>query len=59
MGQFFGLIIILMLVAFLLKVDFIFYLVYVSIGLYAWNRWYTPRILGHILARRDFTDHAF
>jgi len=59
MGQFTALILVLLLVAFLLNVDFIFYIVYVSIGLYAWNRWYTPRILGQISARREFTDHAF
>ncbi|MBK8985951.1 MAG: DUF58 domain-containing protein [Chloroflexi bacterium] len=59
MGQFTTLIFILLLVAFLLRVDFIFYIVYVSIGLYAWNRWYTPRILGGVLAQRKFTDHAF
>lgn len=59
MGQFAALIFILLLVAFLLNVDFIFYIVYVSIGLYAWNRWSTPRILAGVLASRDFTDHAF
>jgi uncharacterized protein (DUF58 family) len=59
MGQFTTLLLILLLVAFLLRVDFIFYIVYVSIGLYAWNRWYTPRILKGVLVQRDFTDHAF
>ncbi|MCB8983080.1 MAG: DUF58 domain-containing protein [Ardenticatenaceae bacterium] len=59
MGQFTALIFILLLVAFLLNVDFIFYIVYVSVGLYAWNRWYTPRVLGGVLAHRAFTDHAF
>ena len=59
MGHFTALIFILLLVAFLLNVDFIFYIVYVSLGLYAWNRWYTPRVLGGVLARREFTDHAF
>lgn len=59
MGQFSALILVLLLVAFWLNVDFIFYLVYVSLGLYAWNRWRTPRMLAQINVRRTFDDHAF
>jgi hypothetical protein len=59
MGQFSALILVLLLVAFWLNVDFIFYLVYVSLGLYAWNRWRAPRMLTQLTVRREFDDHAF
>jgi hypothetical protein len=59
MGQFSALILVLLLVAFWLKIDFIFYLVYVSLGLYAWNLWRSPRMLAQIRAERAFDDHAF
>jgi len=53
------LIIILLAVAFLLRVDFIFYIVYVCVGLYAWSRWMPARGLRHLKVRRDYADHAF
>jgi hypothetical protein len=59
MGQFSALILVLLLVAFWLNVDFIFYLVYISLGLYVWNRWSTPRLLARLGVRREFADHAF
>ncbi len=59
MSQFLALMIAFMLVAFFLKVDFIFYIVYVCLGLYAWNRWHTPRVLNGVKAWREYRDHAF
>ena len=53
------LIIILLLIAFLLRVDFIFYIIYICVGLYAWSRWHPQRALRHLSARRTYTDHAF
>jgi len=59
MGQFTGLIIILLFFAFLLRVDFIFYIAYVCIGLYLWIRWRTPRQLRYLHIGRSYADHAF
>jgi hypothetical protein len=59
MGQFLVLMVAFLLVAFFLQVDFIFYVVYVCLGLYAWNRWHTPRILNGVRAWRTYSDHAF
>ena len=59
MGQFSTLILILLFIAFLLRVDFIFYIIYVCVGVYAWSRWYTPRSLGRVTAGRFYSDHAF
>ncbi|HEX6386997.1 MAG TPA: DUF58 domain-containing protein, partial [Anaerolineae bacterium] len=59
MGQFTTLILILLFIAFLLGVDFIFYIIYVCIGVYAWSRWYTPRALKGLTAGRFFSSHAF
>ncbi|MCB0037494.1 MAG: DUF58 domain-containing protein [Anaerolineales bacterium] len=59
MGNFTGFIIILLIFAFLLRVDFIFYIIYVCIGVYGWSRWYTPRILKNLAIKRQFADHAF
>ncbi len=53
------LILILLAVAFLLRVDFIFYIVYVFVGLYAWSRWIPARTLRQIKAQREYADHAF
>ena len=54
-----GLIITLLVLAFLLRVDFIYYIVYVCIGIYALNRWLVPRTLRHVHISREFNDHAF
>ena len=59
MGHFSTLILILLFVAFLLRVDFIFYIIYVCVGVYAWSRWYTPRSLSRLAAGRFYSDHAF
>jgi uncharacterized protein (DUF58 family) len=59
MGELATLIIILLFVAFLLRIDFIFYIVYVCVGVYLWNRFYTPYSLRHLRAERRYTDRAF
>ena len=54
-----GLIIALLIVAFLLRLDFIYYIVYVCIGIYALSRWAIPRTLRQLRLSREFTDHVF
>jgi uncharacterized protein (DUF58 family) len=54
-----GLIIVLLVIAFLLRVDFIFYIVYVCLGIYALSRWTVPHILQQLHLKREFSDHAF
>ncbi len=53
------LIIILLAVAFLLRIDFIYYIVYVCIGIYAISRLLVPRALRKLRIDRSFEDHAF
>lgn len=56
----FGLIFLLFLaVAFLCRVDFVFYILYVCIGIYAWSKLVTPRLLRGVLVQREYPDHAF
>ena len=59
MAEMAGLIAFLLAVAFLLRIDFVFYIVYVCIGVFAWSRWYTPRAFRRLRAERNYTDHAF
>ena len=49
----------LLAIAVLLRLDFVFYLVYVGVGTYALARWWTGRNLYRVRIRRDYTDHAF
>ncbi|MCB8942147.1 MAG: DUF58 domain-containing protein [Ardenticatenaceae bacterium] len=53
------LIVLLLIIAFALRVDFVFYILYVCIGLYLWGRWYTPRALANLRVERIFHSHAF
>lgn len=53
------LIIFLLALGILLQVDFLFYIVYVCLGVYAWSQWITPRALRQIVARRSFRQRAF
>lgn len=59
MGEVSLLIIALLLVATFLRVDFIFYIVYVLVGIYLWSRWFTPRAFKRVRFERRFADHAF
>ncbi len=54
-----SLIIVLLAVAFLLRIDFIYYIVYVCIGILVISRWYTPRALRQLRFSRSFNSHAF
>jgi hypothetical protein len=53
------LIVILLAVAFLLRIDFIYYIVYVCIGIYFISRWLVPYTIRHLQGSRKFNDHAF
>ena len=53
------LVLFLFLIAVLLRLDFIFYLVYVLFGVYVVSRWWTARGLSAVEVQRRFTDHAF
>ncbi len=59
MGNFSALILILLLLAFYLRVDFIFYVIYVSVGIYAWGRWLLPRTIKNLHSKRHYDSHAF
>ena len=59
MNLFIGLILLLLGVAFLLRVDFIIYVLYVCIGLYVWGRWFVPRSLSRVEVERVYNNHAF
>src|SRR5690606_39006774 len=49
----------LLIIAAFLRVDFIFYIVYVVAGVYLWSRWYAPRAFRNIRFSRSFTERAF
>lgn len=53
------LILLLLGVAFLLRVDFIFYILYVAVGVFAWSLWRANQSLQHIKASRDYRKRAF
>lgn len=59
MGNLSALIIILMAIAILLRLDFVFFVVYVLVGLWLLARFGFRRGLEKIAWRRVFTDHAF
>lgn len=59
MGELSVFIIWLVVLAVFLRVDFIFYIVYVCLGVYGWSRWYTPRAATGLRLTRDYQDHAF
>ena len=50
---------ILLAVAFLLRVDFIFYILYVLVGVFLWSRWFTPRAMRNLTAARTYRRRAF
>ncbi len=59
MNQFSTLILILLAVAFLLRVDFVFYIIYVFVGVYAWSRWVIPRTVKNLHSGRTYASHSF
>lgn len=59
MYQYRWLILLLLGVAFLLRVDFIFYILYVAAGIFLWSRWNTGRALQNITATREYQPRAF
>lgn len=59
MNQFSTLILVMLAVAFLLRIDFVFYIIYVCIGVYAWSRWATPRAMGNLHSGRIYNSYAF
>ena len=59
MRDFSYLLIALLALALLLRLDFVFYIVYVVGGVWLLARWMTPRSLAALRVRRQFTDHAF
>jgi uncharacterized protein (DUF58 family) len=56
---FITLIIILLAVAFLLRIDFIYYIVYVCLGIFLFSRLLAPRVMQRLRISRTFNDHAF
>jgi len=53
------LLLILLFIAFLLRIDFIYYVAYVMAGIYLWSNWYGPRSLRMIHSYRSFSKRAF
>lgn len=49
----------LLLIALLLRLDFVFYVIYVVGGIWLLARWATPRSMAALAVRRSFVDHAF
>jgi len=40
-------------------VDFIFFVIYVCLGIYIWSRWQMPRGVSKLLSERRYSAHAF
>jgi uncharacterized protein (DUF58 family) len=53
------LLIVLIVAALLLRLDFVFYIIYVVGGIWLLARWATPRGMDKLAVRRTFTSHAF
>ncbi len=54
-----GLIIVLLVIALLLRLDFIYFILYVCVGIYALSRWAIPHALNQLRLKREFSSHAF
>jgi uncharacterized protein (DUF58 family) len=50
---------ILLAIAILLRMDIVFYLVYVLVGTYGLARWWSSKSLRSLMIERRFTDHIF
>lgn len=59
MNQFSTLLLVLLAIAFLLRVDFVFYIIYVCIGVYGWSRWAAPHAMKNLQSERIYSSHAF
>lgn len=53
------LILLFLVIAIVLRIDFVFYIVYVCLGVYAWSRWFPNHALRHLHIQRQYNDHAF
>jgi uncharacterized protein (DUF58 family) len=53
------LILLLLAAALLLRLDFIFYIVYVCVALYGWSVWQTPRVIKKLAAKRAYNQRIF
>jgi uncharacterized protein (DUF58 family) len=53
------LLLLLLAIAFLLRVDFIYYILYVVAGVFLWSRWHTPRAMKGLVASRVYSQRAF
>lgn len=59
MGGLWVLLVLFLAIAFLLRVDFVFYIIYVCLGVYAWGRWFPRHALRQLRLQRTYHDHAF
>ena len=59
MRKFLGLIIFFLALAFLIRVDLVFYLLYVCAGVYFWNYWSIPYRARNLSLTRTVVTHAF
>ena len=59
MSVFPPLLVALLVLALLMRLDFVFYIVYVVGGIYLLARWWTPRGLRRLQVTRRLVDHAF
>lgn len=59
MAQFLWLMLLLLAIAFLLRVDFIFYILYVAAGIFVWSRFITPRAVQQLFVKRTFPRRSF
>lgn len=59
MGEFVVLMLILLFVGLLLRVDFIFYVLYVALGVFQFSQLYPAFIAKRIRVHREFDSHAF
>lgn len=59
MGRYIWLLLLLLAIAFLLRVDFIFYILYVAAGIFLWSRFYVPRAVKGLYVKREFARRSF
>lgn len=59
MSQYLWLLALLLAIAFFLRVDFIYYILYVLIGVFLWSRWQTSRAMRGVTVSRNYAKRAF